>query len=63
MANSDRAERLNLTLTIEQKRYLDDLAHIGIHGKTASEVAKVLISREIERLIKDGVLSIPKANI
>lgn len=38
--------------------YLDDLAKIGIHGKTPSEVAKTLIGNEIERLVREGVLTI-----
>lgn len=60
MANSDRAARVNVTLTKEQYSYLEKLSELGIHGKSPSEVAKSLISREIERLISDGFISLEK---
>jgi len=58
MANSERAERVYLTLTKEQHSYLEKLAHLGIHGKNVSEVSKSLISREVERLIIEGFIDI-----
>ena len=58
MAGTEKAERINLTLTLAQKNYLDDLVNLGIHGRTVSEVARTLLSREIERLISEGFLEI-----
>jgi len=58
MANSERAERVYLTLTKEQYMYLEKLAKLGIHGKSVSEVSKSLISREIERLISSGFIKL-----
>ena len=58
MANSERADRVHLTLTKEQFKYLEQLATLGIHGKSVSEVSKNLISREIERLISDGFIKL-----
>lgn len=48
--------RLNIRSTPEVIGFLDQLAEIGIHGKTRSEVAKTLISNEIERLVREGIL-------
>ena len=40
--------------------YLDELAAIGIHGKTRAEVAKTLVGSEIERLMREGILRLRK---
>jgi hypothetical protein len=42
----------------EVASYLDELAAIGIQGKTRAEVAKTLIGSEIERLIREGILKL-----
>jgi len=54
---SDRS-RLSISVTPEILEYLDDIANTGIYGKNRSEVAKSLISREVERLIREGILSL-----
>jgi len=42
--------------------YLEELAEQGIIGQTPTEVAEGLISREIERLIREKYLKRPKAS-
>lgn len=42
-----------LTLSPEVRDYLDAIAELGIYGKTASEVARTFVSRELERLVID----------
>jgi hypothetical protein len=42
--------------------YLEELAHQGIIGKTPTEVAEGLISREIERLIREKYLKRPRGS-
>lgn len=37
----------------EIEAYLQDLADLGIHGKTKAEVAKALVQNEIERLVRE----------
>jgi hypothetical protein len=56
--NANKTTRLTVSLSSEVVAYLDELARIGIHGKTASEVAKTLIGNGIERLVKDGIVRI-----
>ncbi len=56
--NGNGSERVNLRLSPEIVAYLERLAELGIHGKTPSEVAKTLIGREIERLIREDFLTI-----
>lgn len=48
--------RLNLSLSRQQKAYLDALAEFGLHGQNASEVARHLVVRELERLCEQGFL-------
>jgi hypothetical protein len=54
-------ERVNLRLSTELCAYLDQLAEIGIHGKTPTEVGKTLIAIEVERLVREGVLKLRKS--
>lgn len=58
MVNDTENNRVNIRTSPEIIKYLDQLAEIGIHGKKRSEVAKNLISNEIERLIREGIISI-----
>lgn len=52
--------RVNIRTSPEITDFLEQLADIGVHGKTKSEVAKTLISNEIERLIREGMISLRK---
>jgi hypothetical protein len=56
--NDIEGARIYISTSAEVKGYLQDLAEIGIHGKTKSEVAKTLVGYEIERLIREGVLQL-----
>ena len=56
MASDGNGTRINIRSSDEIVGYLDDLAEIGIHGKTRTEVAKALIATQIERLIREGLL-------
>jgi len=60
MTNKSDAPRINIRSTPEILGFLDQVIDIGIYGKTRSEVAKSLIANEIERLIREGLISIPK---
>jgi len=57
-ANENKTGRIFVSTSAEVLRYLEELAKIGIHGKTASEVAKTLIGYEVERLVREGVIKI-----
>lgn len=59
--NANETARVYIRPSGEVAAYLDQLAKIGIHGKTRSEVAKTLIGNEIERLIRERVLRLRKA--
>jgi hypothetical protein len=48
--------RIYVSTSAEEAGYLDDLAKLGIHGKTKAEVAKTLVGNEIERLIREGLI-------
>lgn len=50
--------RINLTVSAQIERYLNELANLGIHGSKPTEVANALLSREIERLVKEGFLKL-----
>ena len=41
-------------------KYLDDLVELGLHGDTRSDVARALLTSQLERLIKDGFLELKK---
>ena len=50
--------RVELRVTPETAAYLDDLVAVGIHGSNRSEVAKVLVGREVERLLGERILNL-----
>ena len=56
--NENDSSRLYVRTSAEVAAYLGQLAEIGIHGTTRSEVAKTLIGYEIERLLREGVLQV-----
>ncbi len=60
MAGKNENKRVAISASPEIMNYLDELASIGIHGKTPTEVAKSLVSNEIERLIREGILKLNK---
>jgi hypothetical protein len=53
--------RINLTVSQQVGGYLGQLARIGIHGTKPTEVASALVSRQIEQLIKDGILKVGRS--
>jgi hypothetical protein len=53
-----KTARINLTVSKEVESYLLRLSEIGIHGTKPTEVASALVSREIERLVKEGFLKL-----
>jgi len=55
---AEQTTRVFVTPSPEITAYLDDLVKLGIHGRTRSEVAKTLIGREVERLIREGFLKV-----
>lgn len=56
MAGDDDTVRVNLSLSRRQKAWLDQLAEFGLHGHKASEVARYLVIRELERLYREGFI-------
>ena len=60
MAAKKENKRVAISATPEIMNYLEDLASIGIHGKTPTEVAKTLLSNEIERLIREDIIQLKK---
>ena len=58
--NENGTVRIDIRPSQEIGAYLDQLAGIGIHGKTRSEVARTLVGYEIERLVRDGILKLRK---
>lgn len=54
-----QTKRLGVRFSSRVATYLDELARLGIHGTTAPEVAKKLVENEVERLIREGFLSLP----
>jgi phage replication-related protein YjqB (UPF0714/DUF867 family) len=54
--NKHETTEILIRPSTEIASYLDNLAAIGIHGKTRAEVAKTLVGSGIERLIREGIL-------
>lgn len=54
--NANESSRLYLRPSSEVEAYLEELARIGIHGKTKSEVAKTLVGNSVVELINAGFL-------
>lgn len=53
-----KSVRINLTVSEQVERYLVELSASDIHGSKPTEVASTLISREIEKLFKEGFLKL-----
>jgi hypothetical protein len=45
-----------LSPTPQVSAYLAQLARLGVHGDTPTEVVEHLLSRELERLLAEGIL-------
>jgi hypothetical protein len=58
--NKSKPKILYLHVAPEMRRYLEQLIPTGLYGKTAPEVAVSLLSRELERIVKDGFLKLSK---
>lgn len=58
-----KASPLNPSLPPETIKYLKRLTKTGVHGKTASEVARVLIWDQIKMLIREGVIDWDEGDI
>lgn len=54
------AEGLVVATTPGMLAAIDTLVNVGIYGRTRSEVAERLMSRELERLIDTGILKMVK---
>jgi hypothetical protein len=54
-------KRLNIRISSHLNRYLGDLADLGVHGSTRSDVARTLLTTEVERLIREGFLKLRPA--
>jgi hypothetical protein len=52
--------RIVVSTTAELAAYLDDLVEIGIFGKGRPEVANALVAREVERLLREQILTLHK---
>jgi hypothetical protein len=60
-ANGVDSERVYIRPSAEVGAYLDELARLGFYGATRSEVAKTLVYREVERLIREGFIKLRPA--
>ncbi|MFW2371866.1 MAG: hypothetical protein ACN4GM_01995 [Gammaproteobacteria bacterium] len=58
MSKESENYRINIRSTSEVCAFLDQIIDIGIYGKTRSEVAKSLIAIEIERFIREGLITV-----
>jgi len=58
--NKNNSATILIRPSAEVAFYLDELASIGIHGKTRAEVAKTMVGTEVERLIREGIVRLRK---
>jgi hypothetical protein len=56
--NINDTSRIYIRASSQIAGHLESLANLGIHGNTASEVAKHLVQNEVERLVKEGFLKL-----
>ena len=57
--NKTKPKRIQVSASVELANCLERLAELGIHGSTASEVAKHFVQNEVERLIREGFIDVP----
>ena len=55
-ANNGETKRLYIRATPELREFLDGLAHLGIHGGSAAEVARHFVENEVERMIREKII-------
>ena len=53
-----RTKRINLRVQPKFHAYLEELARLGIHGDNPTEVAKVLLTLQVERLVREGFIKV-----
>ncbi len=49
-------DRVSISPSPQVSAYLAQLARLGVHGDTPTEVVEHLLSRELERLVAEGIL-------
>ncbi len=49
-------DRVSISPSRQVSTYLAQLARLGVHGDTPTEVVEHLLSRELERLLAEGIL-------
>jgi len=57
-ASESDCVRCDIRPSAEQAAYLDDLARVGLYGKTRTEVARYLVVQGLERLVQAGILTL-----
>jgi hypothetical protein len=55
--NANRTARVYLRPSAAVATYLDEIASVGIFGKTRAEVAERLIGSGIAQFLKDGLMA------
>lgn len=50
------SDRLHLSLTVQARRLLEELAGVGLYGKTPTEVAQRFVEAGMQHLLEVGVV-------
>lgn len=58
--NATETTRVSPTITVKTHEQLEFLAEIGMFGSNPSEVARYLITRALEELIRSNILPPPR---
>lgn len=56
--NQIETSRITFSPSAEVVSYLDDLVKLGLFGKARADVVNTLVTKELERLIKEGFLKL-----
>jgi hypothetical protein len=59
VANASASDSLEVTLSVQSKRLLNELAERGIYGRNAAEVAARFIDAALERFVTAPRLNVP----
>jgi hypothetical protein len=59
-ADDSGGKRIYFTPSNEVLQYIDQLKARGVHGKTRPQIVERLIGNEIERLIREGFLTLKR---